>query len=223
MDSYPGIRASFVAALEAYGVPVPDEERVRQIPGPPMVETLADIGLEGELLQKVFDTYLADQENGRWQEATPFPGMRDLLEKWSSEGIVLSTATSKSEVSAERILREHDMMKYFAVLGAAQEDGTRRSKAAVIEYALEQLKNAPEVREVLAHMSAEEGLQALDPTKMLLIGDRIHDVEGAAQSGIPTVLVSWGYGSEEEHAKAAYSVSTPEELDALVQRWANEG
>ena len=53
MDSYPGIRASFVAALEAYGVPVPDEERVRQIPGPPMVETLADIGLEGELLQKL--------------------------------------------------------------------------------------------------------------------------------------------------------------------------
>ena len=166
---------------------------------------------------------MADQQDGRWREATPFPGMRELLEKWSGEGIVLSTATSKSEVSAERILREHDMMKYFAVLGAAQEDGTRRSKAAVIEYALEQLKEADEVRELLAHMSAEEGLQALDPTKMLLIGDRIHDVEGAAQSGIPTVLVGWGYGSDEERTKAAYTVDTPAELDALVQRWANEG
>lgn len=163
MDSYPGIRASFVNALEAHGVPVPPEERVREIPGPPMVETLRDIGLEGELLQKVFDTYLSDQENGRWKEATPFPGTRELLEKWSGEGIILSTATSKSEVSAERILREHDMLKYFAVLGAAQEDGTRRSKAAVIEYALEQLKEAPEVREFLAHMNAKEGLQGSRP------------------------------------------------------------
>lgn len=58
---------------------------------------------------------------------------------------------------------------------------------------------------------------------MLLIGDRIHDVEGAAQAGIPSVLVGWGYGSDEERAKAAYTVDTPEELDALVQRWANEG
>ena len=48
-------------------------------------------------------------------------------------------------------------------------------------------------------------------------------MEGAAQSGIPTVLVGWGYGSDEERAKAAYTVDTPAELDALVQRWANEG
>lgn len=72
-------------------------------------------------------------------------------------------------------------------------------------------------------MDPNEALKALEPTHMLLIGDRIHDVEGAAQAGIPSVLVGWGYGSDEERAKAAYTVDTPEELDALVQRWANEG
>lgn len=223
MDSYPGIRDSFVTALETHGVEVPDEQRVRQIPGPPMWETLTDLGLEGQLHDDVFATYLEHQENGGWNNATPFPGMKDLLAKWQDEGIILSTATSKSEVSAKRILTEHDMLKYFTVLGAAQENGTRRSKAAVIEYALTQLKEDPEIREILNAMDPNEALKALEPTHMLLIGDRIHDVEGAAQAGIPSVLVGWGYGSDEERAKAAYTVDTPEELDALVQRWANEG
>lgn len=222
MDSYPGIRASFVHALETHGVEVPPEERIKQIPGPPMWETLTDIGLEGELRDQVFATYLEHQEQGGWRNATPFPGMKELLEKWQSEGIILSTATSKSEVSAERILTEHGMMEHFNVLGAAHENGTRRSKAAVIEYALEQLKEDEEVKQVLASLDPVDAMKALDPTQMLLIGDRIHDVEGAAASGVPAVLVEWGYGTDEERAKAAYTVASPEELDELVQRWAND-
>ena len=32
------------------------------------------------------------------------------------------------------------------------------------------------------------------PQRVLMVGDRSHDVEGAAQHGIGTVVVDWGYG-----------------------------
>jgi len=30
---------------------------------------------------------------------------------------------------------------------------------------------------------------------VLMVGDRSHDVEGAAEHGIDTVVVGWGYGA----------------------------
>lgn len=203
MDSYPGIRASFVHALEQHGVSVPPEEELRKIPGPPMAETLASMGLEGQLHDDVFNTYLDHQENGGWTAAQPFTGMVELLEAWKNAGFVLSTATSKSEVSAQRVLAAHGMLEFFDVLAAAQEQGPRRSKAQVIAYALDQLEKLGVDRTTAA-------------TSMLLIGDRVHDVEGAAEFGIPTVLVDWGYGTTQERNQATYRAGNTEELAAIV-------
>ena len=33
-----------------------------------------------------------------------------------------------------------------------------------------------------------------------MVGDRAHDVEGAAEHGIATVVVSWGYGQSDFNA-----------------------
>jgi phosphoglycolate phosphatase len=33
------------------------------------------------------------------------------------------------------------------------------------------------------------------PERVLMVGDRSHDVEGAAAHGIDTVVVDWGYGA----------------------------
>jgi phosphoglycolate phosphatase len=50
----------------------------------------------------------------------------------------------------------------------------------------------------------------------VLIGDRIHDVEGAAANGIPTIFVTWGYGAPAEQAGAVAVAETPEELEKLL-------
>ena len=33
------------------------------------------------------------------------------------------------------------------------------------------------------------------PDRVVMVGDRAHDVEGAAEHGIDTVVVGWGYGA----------------------------
>ncbi len=49
-------------------------------------------------------------------------------------------------------------------------------------------------RVLLAH--ALEQLRPL-PERILMVGDRSHDVHGAAAHGIDTVVVGWGYGRDD--------------------------
>ncbi len=49
-----------------------------------------------------------------------------------------------------------------------------------------------------------------------MIGDRIHDIEGAAEHGVPTIAVEWGYGTDAERDHAALVASTTDELRSLL-------
>ena len=49
-----------------------------------------------------------------------------------------------------------------------------------------------------------------------MVGDRIHDIEGAAANGLDTILVEWGEAPPEERDEAWRIVETPEELEKLL-------
>ena len=57
----------------------------------------------------------------------------------------------------------------------------------------------------------------------IMVGDTKYDVLGAAQHGIPTIGVSWGYGDVQEmkDAGAMAIVDTPQALFALVEKLGN--
>ncbi len=49
-----------------------------------------------------------------------------------------------------------------------------------------------------------------------MVGDRIHDVDGAAANGVPTAFVTWGYGSAEESFGAIAVADTVPELRRIT-------
>ncbi|GAA3190733.1 hypothetical protein GCM10020255_089740 [Rhodococcus baikonurensis] len=73
---------------------------------------------------------------------------------------------------------------------------------------------------MIAHSLTSLGITPSSPPTaepdVLMIGDRDHDVLGAAKYGIPTVVVEWGYGSAEEARQAFRSVSSASELGGLL-------
>ena len=87
-------------------------------------------------------------------------------------------ATAKPEVYARRITEHFGIDKYFYRQCGASLDGTRDTKSDVIAYAL---------RECDA-----------DPSDVLMVGDRNHDILGARECGVSAVGVLWGYGAREE-------------------------
>lgn len=197
IDSYPGIRASFVHAMTSLGYPLPPEEEIRTIPGPPMVQSLARFGVPESQVGEGLAHYMQATEGGNWKKCEPYSGMPELLPRLAKD-FTLATATSKTDRFAEKVLELFEMREPFSFIGAAQEDGPRREKHDVIDYVLDKL-----------------GLHGRE-SEILMVGDRQHDIAGAAQYGIPTVAVTWGYGTPKEWAAAQYRAETPAQLEEII-------
>lgn len=172
-DSAPGIVGSFRHALAEIGAPIPDGDLAAMLVGPPMHETLAGLGLGG-VDSAAMAAYRAHQLGGGWAVNAVFDGIPELLADLSAAGVRLAVATSKAEATAQLVLRHFGLDGYFEVIAGASADGTRSAKADVLAHALAQLGELPE--------------------SVLMVGDRDHDVAGAAAHGVDTVLVGWGYG-----------------------------
>ena len=172
-DSADGIVSSFRHALGQIGVAMPEGDLVSRIVGPPMHHTLSAMGL-GEHTDAAIAAYRAEYTTRGWAMNSLFDGVSLLLADLRAAGIRLAVATSKAEPTARRILAHFRLDQHFEVVAGATVDGNRTTKADVLAHALAQLQPLPE--------------------RVLMVGDRLHDVEGAAAHGIDAVVVGWGYG-----------------------------
>lgn len=199
VDSAPGITATLSLVLQDLGLPVPSPARLLQFVGPPILDGLRDIaGVEGDAAQDVLARYRARYRTAGAFEAEPYAGMREALERIGAR-LPLAVATSKPESIATVILQHFGLAPLFTVIAGASDDESRSRKAEVIERCLGLL--------------AERGV---DTARPVMIGDRHHDVEGAAEHGIPTVMAAWGYGAPQEGVGAVAAAASPDDLPALV-------
>jgi phosphoglycolate phosphatase len=175
-DSAEGIVASFLHALSHVGAAVPEGDLAAQIVGPPMDDTFRAMEL-GEYAEEAIAAFRAQYGTRGWAMNTLFDGIAALLADLRAAGVRLAVATSKLEPTARRILAHFDIERHFEVIAGASPDGSRKTKVEVLAHALEQLQPLPE--------------------RVLMVGDRSHDVEGAAEHGIDTVVVGWGYGQDD--------------------------
>jgi phosphoglycolate phosphatase len=200
-DSAPGLVSCIGYALDKMGIEPPDAETMRTFLGPPLWVTFRDhFGLDEEQVVRAIELYRERYHDTGMFENTVYDGIRDTLQALRDANIRMAIATSKPEYSATRILEHFDLAQYFEFIGADDLEGSRASKTKVI-----------------AHVLANTGL---DPTtqRLIMVGDRRHDVEGAASHGIDTIGVLWGYGDHAElaNAGARVIVANPVELTAAL-------
>lgn len=197
-DSYPGIAASFRHALDAMGAPAPSDDLVAGIVGPPMLDTMRACGFSDDDAQAAVTAYRARYDRIGWRENRVYDGVAELLADLAAGGRTLAVATSKNETIARRVLEHFGLDRHFAFIGGSSDDGTRRSKAQVIARVL--------------------GVLELDPSTnpVVMIGDRSHDVDGAASFGVPTIAVGWGYARPGEVDEATWTVQTVPQLREVL-------
>lgn len=203
-DSFEGIANSFRHALAAVGAPEPAPEVVRGIAGPPMIDSLHALGLSPEVADDAMRAYRSRYTETGWLENSVYEGMDAVLADLAAAGRTLALATSKNQTTARAILEHFGLAGYFQVIAGASDDGTRRHKADVIEHALTELDIG------------------LDPSTrrprvpVVMIGDRSHDVDGAARFGIPAILVGWGYSQVGEGRNATWPVASTADLREVL-------
>lgn len=195
-----GITNSVMYALKKYGIEPSDRSELYKFIGPPLTESFERFyGFTPGQAKEAVEFYREYFKDKGIFENRPYEGIDVLLSSLKNAGMTLAVATSKPEVFAARILEHFDLAKYFTVTAGSNLDGSRISKADVINYAL-------------------ETLNVNDKASVLMVGDREHDVIGAKAAGIDCVGVLYGYGSREEleSAGAGSIAQTVEELKNML-------
>lgn len=200
VDSAPGITSTLALTFERMGLPVPLPAELVAYVGPPILDSFRDLAhFDAETSERALsiyrDLYL---EKGVF-DATVYPGVEDVLRAVHESDLPMSLATSKPERPAKLVLDHYDLTRYFDELTGASADEVRSRKADVIAEALRRLR-----------------ADGADLSRTIMIGDRIHDIEGAAENDIPTIYVTWGYGAPAESAGAIAIVDTAAELKHLL-------
>ena len=199
-DSAPGITDTLAYTYEQLGMPVPAYDELLRWVGPPIMDSFRDLaGMDQPTAERALEIYRARYLDRGAYDSTLYPGMGLLVRDIAEAGIPLSLATSKPELPATLMLEHFTIAQCFTVITGASADETRSEKADVVEEALRRLRDLD---------------VSLD--NVVMIGDRIHDIEGAAEHGVPTIAVEWGYGTDAERDHAALVASTTDELRSLL-------
>lgn len=190
-DSAPAITLSIAEALTAGGYPVPDAATLLSFVGPPIREGFLTFG---GVPESGLDDVVADYRARylpKMAQVPLFPGMTELIRAWHGAGIPMALATAKLHEMARPILSGAGLEQYFTTIhGATREDSHSlpgvQVKANVVAAALAGLREAD-----------------VDVSGAVMVGDRHHDIEGAAMQGVPAVLAAWGYAPPGEGCGAA--------------------
>lgn len=200
VDSAPGITSSLAHVFEELGLPVPSPAELLAYVGPPILDSFRDLaGFSREESENALAIYRLHYLATGVFDATVYPGVPEVLRSIHESGMPLSLATSKPETPARIILEHYGLLQYFDIVTGASEDEVRSAKADVVE-------------EALARLVAF----GADTSRPIMVGDRSHDVHGAAAHDVPTIFVEWGYGTPAEQVGAVAVASDAEELAALL-------
>ena len=194
-----GITNCIMYSLEKMGREIPPRESLYCFIGPPLLDSFQEYtGLTEDEAREAIRLYRERFSTVGLFENTLYEGIEEALEEIKNSGKRLFIATSKPEEFAVRILDHFGLSKYFDLVCGASMDENRSTKDAVIAYALKKI--------------------GCDTDRVLMIGDRHHDICGAAVHGIDAAGVLWGYGSREEFEEsgAKYILESIDEMVALV-------
>lgn len=200
-DPKEGITKSVAYALQHFGIQVENLDGLTCYIGPPLAVSFPEYhGISEEDTPTAVAKYRERFSDVGWAENLVYDGIEQMLDALKQAGKKLLVATSKPEVFAVRILEHFGLNGYFDLIcGAPMHAPKGHGKADVIRDALERA-----------------GISELSGA--IMVGDRLHDVEGAHKIGLPCIGVLYGYGDREEMeaCRADYIAEDVEALRAML-------
>ena len=177
VDGQGSICTAMDRAFAACGLPLPDRAQVRRYVGlslPIAMRQLlpdADDQLHRDLAEQYKTAYRAAREAGELAEPL-YPGIAELIVDLHGAGWLLGVATGKSDRGLSHVLASHGLSGFFITLQTSDRHPSK-PHPAMIHAAL-----------------AETGVE---PSRAMIVGDTVFDVEMGRAAGILAIGVAWGY------------------------------
>ena len=203
-DPATGITNSFIHALKFYGLEIPSYEELCKLIGPPLPYSFeTTFGFSHDKAMEAVAKYREYFSTKGLYENKVYDGIPELLQKLKKQGRHLVVATSKPEEYSIKIIEHFGLGKYFDFVCGSLMDESRSKKDEVIAYALDCC-----------------GLTESDKPRVLMVGDRHHDIEGAKANGLKSCGVLFGYGSrsELEEAGADYIAKAVMDIFEVIEK-----
>jgi len=179
-DPKEGITKSVAYALDYFGIRTENPDVLTHFIGPPLCESFMRYhGMDEDQAILALAKYRERYSTIGWKENTPYVGIAQLLKRLKETGKITAIATSKAQVYAIKILEHFGLDTYFDHICGTPLDNPKQTKADVIRFALQQTN-------------------VIDLSQAVMVGDRMHDVDGGHEVGLQTIGVLYGYGDRKE-------------------------
>ncbi len=198
-DTGRGIFSSIQYAVECLGFEPLDGETLRRFIGPPIYDSFKrELGLDDEKSDFAVKKYREKYAESGIYELDLYDGIIPLMERLRENGIKIGIASSKPQNFLIRIVDFLKIADIVDFISAPSADDTPQSKASLINNAAEALN--------------------ISKDKILMVGDRYFDIDGANGAGVESVGVTFGYGSEEELKKsgATFIAGCADEISDII-------
>lgn len=190
VDSQSSIINAMVEAFERHGYAPPEAHAVRRMVGLPLEVAIQHLlpqidAAYSQVMSETYKTAFLGMRQAGLVDEPLFPGVLDALDRLDGAGWLMGIATGKAMRGLERTLGHHGLMKRF-----------------VTHQTADRAQGKPHPEMMLNAMN-ETGVE---PQHTVMIGDTTYDVEMAANAGVRTIGVAWGYHEAEELMDAGASV-----------------
>ena len=181
-----GIIEGAKLALTHFGVDCSDTEKLKKFIGPPLYVSFHDnYGFSEEDTKEAICIYREYYTATGVYQAPLYDGILELLSDLKKNGRKVMMTTSKPLNLAETVAKNNEIFELFdGIIGPGLDD-KNPSKTVLILKAMEML-----------------GLLGDDRERIVMVGDRFYDIEGAREAGIDYIGVLYGYGDKDEFQKA---------------------
>jgi phosphoglycolate phosphatase len=198
VDSRAAIGSSMNHALVSLGHPRREEEDLHRYIGPPLYGAFSELTgkpTDSDEVAALVAAYRARYAVASLRDSLVFEGIEAALETLAREH-TLAVATSKPRQFAVPLLDAVGLSRHFAWIAGPELDAAMEPKAVT-------------VRDALGHVGGPPAV---------MIGDRVHDIDGARANGIPVIGVGWGIGDADELSSADAHAESPGDLPGAVER-----
>lgn len=199
-DTGKGIFNCIRYALEKNGLPILDEASLRTFVGPPLHDSFKrECGVDDEMSTKLVASYRERYSVKGIYEFDLYDGIVDLLKAIHSAGGLTGIASSKPEHFINIIVENTGLSDHFDFTAGSDPQYIESDKTAIVKACIAKM-NLPE------------------NARVLMVGDRLYDIVGAHNAGVPCAAVLFGYGNEQEFLeyKADYIAKDTDELKKII-------
>ena len=200
-DTGEGILKSLQYSFVAMGDPAPELKDLEKFIGPPVYYSYTHFyGVPEEKVDLYVKKYRERYREKGIYESKVYVGLVELINSLKENGIKVGIASSKPESLIHSVGDYLEITDLFdAIVGVKTDNSKHSSKAGLITQAM-------------------SDLGVTDKNKVLMVGDRCFDIDGAHEAGVKCCAALWGYGDEEEFKahKADFIVKYQKEIENLL-------